>query len=60
MDARHAGLLVSEDGDWVAAPGEYFLSFELGGEAVAVDGVCVRMAGPLTVVERFPQVVSES
>ena len=51
---------MATSGDRVAAPGEYVLSFELGGEAAAVDGVRVRMAGPLTVVERFPQVVSES
>ena len=48
-------LLVSKDGDRVAAPGEYALSFELGDGATS-EAMTVKLVGPQVVVEPFPSV----
>ena len=44
---------MSKDGDRVAAPGEYALSFELGDGATSV-AMEVKLVGPQVVVEPFP------
>ena len=46
-------LLVTSNGDRVAAPGEYALSFELGDGATSV-AMEVKLVGPQVVVEAWP------
>ena len=46
-------LLVSKEGDRVAAPGEYALSFELGDGATS-EAMEVKLVGPQVVVEAWP------
>ena len=46
-------LLVTSNGDRVAAPGEYALSFELGDGATSV-AMEVKVVGPQVVVEAWP------
>ena len=46
-------LLVTSNGDRVAAPGEYALSFELGDGATSV-AMEVKLVGPQAVVEAWP------
>ena len=48
-------LLVTSNGDRVAAPGEYALSFELGDGATS-EAMEVKLVGPQVVVEPFPTV----
>ena len=44
---------MSKDGDRVAAPGEYALSFELGDGATSA-AMEVKLVGPQVVVEAWP------
>ena len=46
-------LLVTSNGDRVAAPGEYALSFELGDGATS-EAMEVKLVGPQVVVEAWP------
>ena len=47
-------LLVTSNGDRVAAPGEYALSFELGDGATS-EAMEVKLVGPQVVVEAWPE-----
>ena len=46
-------LLVTSNGDRVAAPGEYALSFEIG-DGKTSEAIAVKLVGPQVVVEPFP------
>ena len=44
---------MSKEGDRVAAPGEYALSFEIGDGATS-EAMTVKLVGPQVVAEPFP------